>query len=321
VNVIDDQQRLAIYVRAVTARRFEEQVSLLATSGELPAGLHLGAGHEICQLAALAALRPDDPMLYGHRGTAYWMARDLPLDRILCDIADRDGGTNRGKGGVMHVVDIDRGILGESGTLGGNFVVGVGVAYAERHHGRGSVTIVFFGDGTSNRGQFHEALNFAAIASLPIIFFCENNGYGLSVPVASSTSVEDIADRGAAYGIPGVVVDGRRADDVFEATSRAADRARAGEGPTLIEAKVDRIGGHWLGDHERYRDDVHRDAARSRDPIVVLEADLRERGALDEERVVAIWRAVDERIADAVEIMRRSPMIDPSTATQGLWAS
>jgi pyruvate dehydrogenase E1 component alpha subunit len=321
VTAIHDQQRLAIYRRAVTARRFEERVSLLATSGEVPAGLHLGAGHEVCQLAALAALRPDDPMLYGHRGTAYWLARDLPLDRVLCDIADREGGTNRGKGGVMHVVDLDRGILGESGTLGGNFVVGVGVAYAERHQGRDSVTIVFFGDGTSNRGQFHEALNFAAVADLPMIFFCENNGYGLSVPVASSTSVDDIAQRAAGYGIPGVVVDGRRADEVFDATSQAAERARAGGGPTLIEAKVDRIGGHWLGDHERYRGDEHRDAARSRDPILVLEADLRERGAIDDRRVAELWGEVDARIDEAVAVMRSSPLVDPATATQGLWAS
>src|SRR6476646_11035258 len=154
---MDVDARLGVFRTALTARRFEERITELAGAGERAEGLHLGAGQEVCQAAALAALRADDPMLYGHRGTAYWIARGLPLDVILCDIAYRDGGTNRGKGGIMHVVDPSRGILGESGTLGGNFVIGAGVAYAERYLGSDAVTIVFFGDGTANRGQFHEA--------------------------------------------------------------------------------------------------------------------------------------------------------------------
>src|SRR5512139_1329115 len=208
-KVVDDKLRLEIYRKMLLARRFEERIRQLAMSGEIPASLHPGAGQEGCQIAALAALRPDDPMLYAHRGVGYWIARELPLERILCDIAGKVGGTNRGKGGVMHVVDPSRGILGESGTLGGNFVIGVGVALAEKFRNSDRIVIVFFGEGTSNRGQFHEAANFAAVKRLPCVFFCENNGWAVSVAARHSTAVENIADRAAGYAMPGAVVDGR----------------------------------------------------------------------------------------------------------------
>jgi acetoin:2,6-dichlorophenolindophenol oxidoreductase subunit alpha len=310
-----DPDALARIVRtAVTARRFEERITTLALAGELPTTLHIGAGHEVAQAAALAALRDDDPMLYGHRGTAYWIARGIPLGTILCDLMGREGGTNRGKGGVMHVVDPTRGVLGESGTLGANFVIGCGVAYAERHFGRDSVTIVFFGDGTSNRGQFHEAANFAALERLPVIFFCENNGIGLSVAAGTSTSVADIADRAHGYGMASAVVDGGDAAAVFEATARAASHARAGDGPTLLEAKVVRIGGHWLGDHQKYRSVEDRAALERRDPLPPLLA------SIDADARAALERDVASEIDAAVEFMRRQPEVDPATAVESLYA-
>jgi len=318
---MEDDVRLGVFRTALTARRFEERITELARAGELAEGLHLGAGQEVCQAAALAALRDGDPMLYGHRGTAYWIARGMPLDVILCDIAYRDGGTNRGKGGIMHVVDPSRGILGESGTLGGNFVIGAGVAYAERYLGSEAVTIVFFGDGTSNRGQFHEAANFAGVQHLPLILFCENNGYGLSVPASTSTAVADIADRAAGYGMPGVVVDGNDADAVFAATAEAARRARAGEGPTLIEAKVNRIGGHWLGDRERYRSDDEREQVRALDPLPLLEQRLRDDGGLDDKALGALETEIAGAIDAAVEVMRSRDLVQPATALEGLFAS
>jgi pyruvate dehydrogenase E1 component alpha subunit len=275
----------------------------------------------VCQVAALAALRDDDPMLYGHRGTAYWIARSLPLEQILCDIAGREGGTNDGRGGVMHVVDPARGILGESGTLGGNFVIAAGVAFADRYLGSQAVTMCFFGDGAANRGQFHEALNYAAVAKLPAIFFCENNGMALSVPVSASTAVVDIADRATGYGIPGVVVDGSDAEAVFTAVAEAARRARAGDGPTLLEAKVERIGGHWLGDREPYRNDEDRAAVAARDPLPRLEADLRTRGLLDDAALAALDTEIDAAVDKAVEWMRSQPLVDPVAATTAVFTS
>jgi TPP-dependent pyruvate/acetoin dehydrogenase alpha subunit len=317
---IQGDVRLEIFRKALLARRFEERVAHLARAGEVPAALHLGAGHEVLQVAALAATRPSDPVLYGHRGTAYWIARGVPLERILCDIAYKEGGTNGGRGGVMHVIDTGRGILGESGTLGGNFVIGAGVAFAEQRLGTGSVTVVFFGDGTSNRGQFHEAANFAALKRLPLLLICENNGWGLSVPVSASTSVADIADRAAGYGMPGVVVDGREPDAVHAAVGAAAERARSGGGPTLVEAKVDRLEGHWLGDREPYRSADARALLHDRDPLVRLEADVIRRGLLDTGGRDDLEKELTATIDAAVEHMRAQPAVDPTNARTGVYA-
>jgi pyruvate dehydrogenase E1 component alpha subunit len=318
---MEEKLELEIFRRALLARRLEERIAQLTLAGEIPATLHPGAGQEVCQVAALAALRFDDPMLYGHRGTAYWLARDLEPEKILCDITYREGGTTRGKGGSMHVVDPARGILGESGTLGGNFVLGAGVAFAEQYQRTGRVAIVFFGDGTANRGQFHEAANFAALQRLPLILFCENNGWGLSVPASASTSVEDIAARAAGYAMPGVVVDGCDAAAVFEAVSAAAARARRGEGPSLIEAKLPRLGPHWLGDRDRYRSDAEREALRARDPLPRLRARLQAVGALDADALAKLEVQIAARIERALEFMRAQPLAAPETARQGLWAS
>ncbi len=306
--------RLEVYRLASLARRFEARVEQLAKAGELPATLHAGAGQEVAQVAALAALRPDDPMLYGHRGSAYWIARGVPLDVILCDIGYRDGGSNRGKGGPMHVVDPARGVLGETGTLGGNLVIGAGVAYAEQHQRTGRVCIVFFGDGTANRGQFHEAANFAGVARLPMVFFCENNGFGLSQPASASSAVRDLASRAAGYGMPGVVVDGGDADAVHDAVHEAAVRARNGDGPTMIEAKVHRIGAHFLGDREKYRTDADRAAARAADPLVRL------RAALDHEACDEVDAQSDAAIADAVDVLRTRGLVAPATAHERVYA-
>jgi acetoin:2,6-dichlorophenolindophenol oxidoreductase subunit alpha len=306
--MLDTETRERILSNALLARRFEDRVAQLCRTGELPANLHLGAGQELAQCAALAALRPDDPMLYGHRGTAYWIARGLDLETILCDMAYKEGGTNRGKGGVMHVIDPARGILGESGSLGGNFVIGAGVAYAEQRRGTGRVCIVFFGDGSASRGQFHEAANYAAVARLPLILFCENNGWAMSVPASAAMSVVDIADRAAGYGMPGVVVDGTDIDAVFSAVARAAERARSGEGPTLVEAKVPRLRGHWLGDRESYRPHGS-DASALADPFDQIDPALRER----------LEEGFDDLIERAIAGMRERPLVSAATALESVF--
>lgn len=318
---MDDSTRLTIFRKMLLARRLEERIRQLAMSGEIPASLHPGEGQEGGQIAAITALRPDDPMLYAHRGVGYWIARDLPIERILCDIAGREGGTNRGKGGVMHVVDPTRGILGESGTLGGNFVIGIGVALAEKFQQSGRVVIIFFGDGTSNRGQFHEAANFAAIKALPCLFFCENNGWAVSVRASESTAVENIADRAAGYGMPGRVVDGSDLEAVYSITAELAARARSGAGPALIEAKVARLGPHYLGDPEHYRSRAEVDALRTRDPLPRFEQGLRERGLLDEVGRAAVEDEVRREIDRAVEVMRAQPPVAAQTALENLYAS
>jgi pyruvate dehydrogenase E1 component alpha subunit len=288
----------------------------LAKAGEVPASLHMGAGQEVAQVAALAALDPCDPMLYGHRGVGYWIARGVEPETILCDIAYKEGGTNKGKGGPMHLFDPSRGVLGETGSLGGNFVIGVGVAFAEQYRDTKMVAVVFFGDGTANRGQFHEALNFAGLRRLPVIFFCENNGWGLSTPTTAASAVVDIARRADGYGMPGVIVDGRDADEVFRVTREAAERARAGDGPTLVEAKVDRLHAHYLGDREPYRTDADKAQLWINDPLAQLSAQVQSAGV----DVDALEAEVAARVDRAVAFMRAQPMIDPATVRDGVYA-
>jgi pyruvate dehydrogenase E1 component alpha subunit len=253
---------------AILTRSFETRSIRLAKEGFLPPLLHPGAGQEVSQLAALVALNDDDPLLYGHRGIAYLVGRGVPLDAMLADMAGREGGTNNGKGGIMHVVDPDRGVYGQSGTLGGGFVIATGIAMALKKKRVPKVVAHFFGDGTANRGTFHESLNWCALQKLPVVFICENNGWAVSVPASESTCVEDISVRALGYGIPGVSVDGGDPDAVYKAVVEAAMHARSDQGPSLIEIKNIRLLGHYATDPQDYRED--RDAHQDKDPVLIL---------------------------------------------------
>lgn len=313
-----NSQIAAAYRHAVLSRLFEERVTQMSMAGEIPATLHPGAGQEVCQAAAIAALGPQDKVLYGHRGVAYMIARGTPLTAILADIAGREGGTNRGKGGVMHVVDVPHGVLGESGTVGGGFVICAGVAMALKHFGRGEVVVHFFGDGTANRGTFHESLNFCAVKKLPAVFICENNGWAVSVPFSESTSVQDIAARAHGYGIPGVVVDGSDAFAVYEVMEQAVQRARNGEGPTLIEAKVVRMSGHYIGDQQLYRAD--REEMSGRDPLPGFASALLAAGILDQAEIDGIEEECRAEVDAAVETVKSAPLLSPGLALQDAYA-
>jgi pyruvate dehydrogenase E1 component alpha subunit len=315
---MDQDILLTIYRAALLSRRFEDRVIEMSMAGEIPATLHPGAGQEIGQAAAIAALGPQDYVLYGHRGIAYMVARGMSLAAILADIAGKEGGTNRGKGGVMHVIDVPHGILGESGTVGGGFVISVGVGIALRARGRGQVVMHFFGDGTANRGTFHESLNWAAVRRLPCVYVCENNGWAVSVPTSVSTSVADIAARAAGYGIPGVVVDGGDAVAVYEAASLAVERARAGQGPSLLELKVTRLKGHYIGDRQSYRPDAAE--AATHDPLPRFTQQLRDAGLLTEARLADLEREVQEQIDEAVQAVREAPLLDPKLALEDVYA-
>jgi TPP-dependent pyruvate/acetoin dehydrogenase alpha subunit len=311
-----EEQLRDMFEMALLARRFEDRIQQLTMAGELPGSLHPGAGQEIEQLAALAALRPDDKVLCGHRGILYMIARGITLEKILADIGGREGGTNRGKGGCMHTVDPSRGMIGQSGTLGGGFVISVGVGMALKRFGRDQVVACFFGEGTSNRGTFHESLNWAAVQRLPCVYVCENNGYAVSVPASVSTAVSDIADRAVGYGVPGVVVDGDDPDAVFSAVSTAVNRARAGEGPSLIEAKVTRLHGHYIGDQQEYRSD----APVVVDPLAAFQDKLVAHQVLNKTRLAALEDRIAIRIEQAVATMRAAPPLAVDLAFEDLYA-
>ncbi len=307
-----------IFKTSLLTRRFEARIIQMAMAGELPGALHAGAGQEVGQIAAISALNTDDYILYGHRGVAYMVARGVSLAAILADMAGKEGATSRGKGGVMHVVDVPHGILGESGTLGGGFVISVGVGMALKRRNPGQVVTYFFGDGTSNRGTFHESLNWAALQKLPCVYFCENNGWAVSVPTSSSTAVPDISARAAGYGVPGVVVDGNDPTAVYEVMEQAVKRARSGQGPTLIEAKVTRLQGHFVGDQQTYRADA--DKVAEKDPLPKLQQMLFDAGTLNETALSQIEADVQLQIDEAVETVRKAPLLAPEVALQDLYA-
>jgi pyruvate dehydrogenase E1 component alpha subunit len=249
------------------------------------------------------------------------LTKGLPLDRLFGDFLGVELGTTRGLGaGIVHIADPALGILGESGTVGGNFPIAAGAALSARYRGSDQVCLCFFGEGAANRGTFHEAANAASVWKLPVVWLCENNGYAVSVSARSSISVASLADRAAGYGMPGVQVDGQDVEAVFQATAAAVERARAGQGPTLIEAKTYRFRAHYEGDpHERYRDAAELERWKERDPITLLAASLQERGTsrADLDRIEAEVRA---EVARAAKVALASPKPGPERLSEGVYA-
>jgi acetoin:2,6-dichlorophenolindophenol oxidoreductase subunit alpha len=276
---------------------------------------HPGLGQEGLQAGAVAALERDDYLFYAHRGLGYALAKGMPADALFGDLFGRTTGSTHGKGGgTVHFADPSVGVMGQGGTLGSNFVLGAGAAISSQLLGDNRVTAIFFGDGAAARGTFHEAALQASVWKLPLVWICENNGWALSAPIRDQSPTEDIADRAAAYGVPGVVVDGQDALAVHAATREAVDRARAGDGPTLIEAKTLRIRGHYEGDRQQYRDDLTEGVEIPRDPLDLLREHISadEADGLDDAAREEIDRAFDETLA--------APRPEPDIIFKDVWA-
>ena len=281
--LIEEQQLtrddLLSYLRQVMEiRALEDNISSLLTKGVLKGASHLYAGEEAVAVGAVAALRDDDFITSTHRGHGHAHAhgdkaakspeaKQEHYNKMMAEVMGKSGGYCKGKGGSMHIADVDHGNLGATGIVGGNLPVAVGAALAQKLMGTDRVVVCFFGDGASNEGTFHESLNMASVWDLPVIFVAENNMYGMSVPWTHVTKLPDIADRACAYGIPGEVVDGMDPLVVREAVARAAERARRGEGPTLIEAKTYRYYGHSHSDNRSYRTRDEEAEWKAADPI------------------------------------------------------
>jgi len=317
---MDQKLKIEMYKTILLSRRLEERIAELIKAGRVGGFMHAGVGQEALQVAAIANLRPDDYLMYAHRGVAYWVARGVPLEAILCDLAGREGGTNRGKGGVMRVVYPKLGVLGESGTLGGCFPIATGAGLSIKVRGGDQVVLCFFGDGTSNRGTFHESLNFCAVRKLPVVFFCENNGWAVSMPTERSTAVKDISARAAGYNVPGVTVDGNDPEAVYEAVREAVARARRGEGPSLLEGKTYRLWGHWVGDPENYRSREEVEKHWRRDPLPRYEQKLMGENILTEKMKSEFEAEVKTRIDKAVDFMLKQPFPAPETALEDVFA-
>jgi pyruvate dehydrogenase E1 component alpha subunit len=275
---------------------------------------HPGLGQEGLQAGAVDPLRREDYLFYAHRGLGYALAKGMPLEALLGDLFGRTSGSTRGKGGgTVHFADPELGVLGQGGTLGSNFPMGAGAALSTKLLGLDRVTAIFFGEGASARGTFHEAALQASVWKLPLVWICENNGWALSAPFAEQSPTENVADRAAAYGVPGVVVDGQDALAVRKVVAEAVERARAGSGPTLIEAKTLRIRGHYEGDRQTYRDDLTDGLDIPRDPLELLRRQIDPAVAkkLDDEARTEVEQALERTLA--------APKPEPQVIFEDVW--
>jgi TPP-dependent pyruvate/acetoin dehydrogenase alpha subunit len=294
-----------------TIRAFEERVAREFRTGDIPGFVHSYAGQEAVAAAVCAHLRDDDFIASTHRGHGHCIAKGCALDRMMAEIYGREDGLCRGRGGSMHIADFERGMLGANAIVGGGIAIATGGALSAQVRGTDQVAVAFFGDGAANQGVLHEALNLAAIWRLPVIYVCENNGMAESTPASYATSVEHVADRAAGYGIPGVTVDSADLDALHAAAGAAVEHARAGAGPTLLEAKTYRLDGHFVGDPEAYRDDDDRARLAAADPLVALRARLLADGLATESELGDLRRALDAEVDAAVAFARASPWPDP----------
>ncbi len=292
-------------------RRFEEGAEESYMRGLIHGTMHLSIGQEASATGICMPLAEDDQITSTHRGHGHCIAKGADVKRMFAEFFGKATGYCRGRGGSMHIADVAKGNLGANGIVGGGIPIAVGAALSAKKMKTGKVVVSFFGDGANNEGAFHEALNMASIWKLPVIFVCENNGYGMSTSTERSTAVHNIAERAAAYSMPGVIVNGNVFSEVAEASHAAVERARRGEGPTLIESKTYRYRGHSKSDRNRYRSKEEiEDWMTNRDPIVLFEAELKEFGIVDDAGIEAVRESVRREIAEAIEFAKESPMPD-----------
>lgn len=298
---------LSMYRSMFLIRRFEETANELYMQGRIPSTLHLYIGQEAVAAGVSAALRRDDYIMSTHRPHGHALAKGVSPRVIMAELFGKATGACKGKGGSMHVGDMSVGMLPAIAIVGGNVPMAAGLALAAKLQKKDFVAVSYFGDGATNEGAWHESMNCAAIWNLPVIFVCENNLYGASTPFKTVFAVENVADRAAAYGMPGVIVDGNDVLEVLQASHTAVERARAGKGPTLIECKTYRQCGHSRSDPRTYRTREEEEFWKGKDPILNFAARLREQNIVQDGELCAIESAVEEEIKDAIAFAEASP--------------
>ena len=325
------EELITLLRQMMEIRALENNIAELLGKAVLKGASHLYAGQEAVAVGAISVLRDDDLITSTHRGHGHAHAhgdrvartpdaKQAHYDRMMAEVLGRSGGYCRGKGGSMHIADVEHGNLGATGIVGGNIPVAVGAALAQKLRGTDRVVLCFFGEGASNEGTFHESLNMASLWDLPVVFIAENNMYAMSVPWAKASKLPDVAERACAYGIPGEVVDGMDVLAVRGAVARAVERARQGEGPTLIEAKTYRWYGHSHSDPRAYRTKEEEAAWKQRDPIRMLKGDLEAVGLLREPEYEQLETAVEEKLDTAMSYSEASPEPDPNEVETDVFA-
>lgn len=308
-----NEQLLEMYHTMYVIRRFEETANELYMEGRVPSTLHLYIGQEAVATGVTATLRKEDYVWSTHRPHGHALAKGVQPEAIMAELFGKATGSCAGKGGSMHVGDMEVNMPPAIAIVGGNTPLAAGTALAQKMQGRNEVTVSYFGEGATNEGAWHEAVNAAAIWSLPVIFVCENNLYAASTPFDLVSNVESVADRACAYGIPGVKVDGNDVLAVYKYTQEAVERARRGEGPTLIECLTYRQCGHSRSDPLTYRSKDEEKEWESRDPILRFRQFLLERGKASEAELDKIEEKVEQRLEEVVAYAADSPEPDPDT--------
>jgi TPP-dependent pyruvate/acetoin dehydrogenase alpha subunit len=318
---IEKEKLIELYQVMVRIRTFEERVAKEFEMGNIPGFVHLYVGEEAVATGACANLRPDDYITSTHRGHGHLIAKGGKTDRMMAELYGKKTGYNKGKGGSMHIADIDIGILGANGIVGGGICIAAGAALSAQMRGTDQVTVCFFGDGASNRGTFHEGINLAACWDLPVVFIIEHNVYAIDTSISYSCKLANLSDRAKGYGIPGQTIDGNDVLTVYEEVGKAVTRARKGQGPTLIECKTYRQRAHAEGEAQAYyktKKDI--EEWKKKDPILRYTRQLFEMSILTEKDVDKITQEMDQEIENAVRFARESPPPTPEETLENVYA-
>jgi len=313
------EELLHFYRKMVEIRKFETKVVELFADGMIPGFVHSYIGEEAVAVGACSNLNDDDYITSTHRGHGHLIAKGGHMDKMMAELFGKETGYCKGKGGSMHIADVDLGILGANGIVGGGFPIAAGAGLSAKMRGTNQVAVCFFGDGASNQTTFHEGINLASIWDLPVVFVCENNMYGISLSQKEHQHIKDISDRATAYGIPGVTVDGNDVIAVYEAVKEAVKRARQGEGPTLIECKTYRHRGHFEGDPTVYRSEEEVEQWKKKDPIKRFRKKLLELGTVTEDELNSIDEEVDKMVEEAVEYAKKGKFPEPEKAVEDVY--
>src|SRR5919201_134415 len=308
---VGEETQLTLYRMQVEIRESEQRAFDLFLQNLVKGTSHLSLGQEAVAAGFAAAMKPGDLSFCTYRGHAHTLARGVPIEQVLGELMQRENGLMRGKGGSMHLTSAEHGVMGSYAIIGAHLPIACGAAWRAQYKGHDDVSVCFFGAGTTNIGAFHEALNFAAVWKLPVVFVCENNLYMEYTPIGEVTAVEHpAAERAAAYGLDPILVDGNDPDEVHATAVRALDRARSGDGPSLVEAVTYRHGGHSRADPAKYRPEDEVKQWLARDPIPMYRERLAADGA-DEETLARIDREVEEAIDRATDEAKNGPFPDP----------
>lgn len=313
-----------IYTKMLRIRKFEETAGTLFAQGLIPGLIHLYIGEEAVAVGVCSSLKQDDYVMSTHRGHGHCIAKGGDVNKIMAELLGKATGYSKGRGGSMHIIAPEIGVMGSSGIVGAGIPIASGLGLAIDVKKTKRVVACFFGDGASNTGSFHEGLNLAAAWKLPVILVCENNLYAISVPMKKSTPVENVADRAVAYGMPGVVVDGMDVIAVHKATREATERARSGDGPTLIECKTYRFRGHFEGDPKGggvYRSEAEMAEWQKKCPIEAFRTKLIESKVFAESEIEEIEQRCAKQVEEAAEFAKNSPYPSAGEVSKYVFAS